>query len=500
MIFDAQGRLVARAKVPYEPYFSPEPGRAEQDPEVYWDSLGRACGELRERHPAAFGEIGGLAVTTQRNSLVNVDADGRPLRPAILWLDQRKAERRTFPDPLTRLAHRVVGMSEAVAIAQKDAKTNWIRQNQPEIWAATHKLLLISGFLNHRLTGSFTDSVASQIGYLPFDYRRRRWASLRDFKSAIFPVERDKLPELVESGQTLGRVTRSAAQASGLPEGLPVIAAGSDKGCETLGTGCLDTTAASLSFGTTATVQTTSRRYAEPIRFMPAYPAPMPGYFNLEVQVFRGYWMINWFRQEFGLRESVLAEKEGVAPEEVLNRLLRQIPPGSMGLVLQPFWGTGLKTPEAKGAVIGFGGVHNRAHLYRAIIEGLGYALLDGLGKIEQCAGRRVDRLFVAGGGSQSDDICQITADLFDRPVYRGETPEAAGLGAAIACAVGLEIHPGFPEATAAMVRHTSEFQPEAARAAVYRQLFQRVYLRLYDTLRPLYHEIRDILNYPEKV
>jgi len=486
--------------VPYEPYFSSEPGRAEQDPEVYWASLCRSCAELRERDPAAFGEIAGMAVTTQRNSVVNVDADGRPLRPAILWLDQRKAERRTFPDPLTRLAHRVVGMSEAVAIAQKDAKTNWIRQNQPEIWAATRKLLLISGFLNYRLTGTFADSIASQIGYLPFDYRRRRWASPRDFKSVIFPLERDKLPELVESGQALGRVTPAAARATGLPEGLPVIAAGSDKGCETLGIGCLDTTTASLSFGTTATVQTTSRRYAEPIRFMPAYPAPMPGHFNLEVQVFRGYWMINWFRQEFGLRESVLAEKEGVPPEEILNRLLRQIPPGSMGLVLQPYWGTGLKTPEAKGAVIGFGGVHNRAHLYRAIIEGLGYALLDGLGKIEQCVGGRINRLFVSGGGSQSDDICQITADLFDRPVYRGETPEAAGLGAAIACAVGLGLHGDFPGAAAAMVRHPSEFRPEASRAALYRQLFQRVYLRLYDTLRPLYHEIRDILNYPEKV
>ena len=500
LLFDPQGRLLEKVKVEYEPYFSVNPGWAEQDGELYWDSLAQACQQLKERVPELFAGIAGLAVTTQRNSLINVDQDGKPLRPAILWLDQRKAQRDVKLDLLTRLSHSIVGMGEAVAIIQRDAKVNWIRQHQPEIWAKTHKYLQVSSFLNYRLTGQYVDSVASQIGHVPFNYKKRRWASPGDFKSKIFPVQRDKLVSTVEPGELLGSVTPEASRQTGLPQGLPVVAAGSDKGCETIGVGVINCEAASLSFGTTATVQTTSLRYKEPIRFMPAYAAPVPHQFNLEVQVFRGYWMISWFKREFGLREMQMAVKEGISPEEMLNRMLQQVPPGSMGLMLQPFWGPGLKSPEAKGAMIGFGDVHNRAHMYRAVIEGLGYALLEGLGKIEASTGKRVKTLMVSGGGSQSDDICQITADIFNRPVLRGETSEAAGLGAAVVAAVGLGIHPSYGEAIGAMVRHGRRFEPNSSTAAIYKELFQRVYLRMYATLRPLYREIRGITGYPEQV
>lgn len=485
LIFDGEGHLLAREKVAYEPYFSDQPGWAEQDAEIYWQSLCEACANLKTRQPELFSQIAGLAVTAQRNTVINVDSAGVPLRPAITWLDQRKAERRA---------------KLAVAILQKEAKINWLRQHQQEIWKRTHKVLQVSAFLNQRLTGEFRDSVASQIGHVPFDNKKRRWSPPGDFKSVLFKVESEKLVDLVEPGEELGSVSAEAEAATGLPAGLPVIAAGSDKGCETLGTGCLECSAASLSFGTTATVQTASRRYVEPIRFMPAYVAPVPGFYNPEVQIFRGYWMTSWFKKEFGSREMVQAQQEGIAPEELLNRLLRTVPPGSMGLMLQPFWGPGLKMPEAKGAMIGFGDIHNRAHMYRAVIEGLGYALLDGLARIEAVCKTPVKKLYVSGGGSQSDDICQITADMFNRPVYRGETSEASGLGAAIVAAVGLGLHPDFPAAVAAMVRHEREFLPDPERAKIYQQLYNRVYRRMYKTLRPLYNEIREILNYPEKV
>lgn len=500
LLFNAQGQLLEKAKIDYEPYFSTNPGWAEQDAEVYWDSLVKACREIQARSPNLYAKIIGVAITAQRNTSICVDDQCKPLRPAIIWLDQRKAWRDIRLDALTRMSHSLVGMSEAVSIIQREAKVNWIRQNEPEIWARTEKFLQVSSFLNYRLTGKYVDSVASQIGHIPFNYKRRRWASPADFKSKIFPIPRSKLVDLAEPGQMLGAITAAASSQTGLPEGLPVVAAGSDKGCETIGVGVIDCRSASLSFGTTATVQTTSPRYREPIRFMPAYAAPMPNHFNLEVQVFRGYWMISWFKREFGLREMQLAEKEGIPPEVMLNRMLNQVPPGSMGLMLQPFWGPGLKTPEAKGAMIGFGDVHNRAHMYRAVIEGLGFALLDGLHKIEASSKERVERVMVSGGGSQSDEICQITADIFDRPVIRGETSEAAGLGAAVVAAVGLGVHPSFAHAIEAMIRPGSEFMPDPEIAAVYRKLYKRVYLKMYTTLKPLYKEIRDITGYPEQV
>ncbi len=500
LIFDSEGNLRAGARVEYEPYSSPHPGWAEQDAEVYWSSLCQACRELKDSHQELFAGIAGVAVTTQRDTLINVDKEGTPLRPAILWLDQRKAKAISKLGVRHKLSLRIVQFQEAATIIEQEGKVNWLKQQQPEIWARTHKCLQVSGFLNYRLTGNYVDSVASQIGHIPFNFKKRRWASAGEITSVILTVEDSKLVELVEPGVLLGRLTETAARATGLRPELPVVAAGSDKGCETLGTGCIGPGTASLSFGTTATVQTTSRRYREPIRFMPAYPAVLPGQFNLEVEVYRGYWMIDWFKKEFGLREMEEARQMNVAPEELLNRLLQTVPPGALGLILQPFWGPGINTPEAKGALIGFGDVHSRAHIYRAIIEGLGYALLDGLGKIEKCSGIAVDKLMVSGGASQSDEICQIAADIFDRPIVRGDTYEASGLGAAIAAAVGLGWHESFEQAVVRMVRYGREFRPDPQRAHIYRQLYSRVYRRIYAALKPLYLEIRDITGYPQKV
>jgi sugar (pentulose or hexulose) kinase len=443
--------------------------------------------------------VAGLGITGQRDSLINVDSSGRALRPAIIWLDQRKARPIYTPRGLSALAYRTVGMSEAIRKAQKDGKCNWIRQNEPEIWRKSHKYLQVSGFLNFRLTRRFADSLASQIGHIPFNYKKSRWAQVGELNSLLFPVEQEKLPELVEPGSVLGKVCAEAAAETGLPPGCPVIACGSDKGCETIGMGVIDESMASLSFGTTATVQTTSRRYYKPLRFMPAYPAPIPGCFNPEVEIFRGYWMITWFKNEFGYKEVLEAEKNGLAPEQMLNRLLARVPAGSLGLMVQPYWGPGLKHSAAKGSILGFGDVHTRAHVYRAVIEGLAYALLDGLHKIEKAGKFKVREVAVSGGASQSDEICQISADIFNLPLHRGRTFETAGLGAAIITAVGLGIYGNFAEAIAAMVASERIFEPDPEHARLYRKLYRRVYLKIFQATNNLYKEIRDITGYPEK-
>jgi len=263
-----------------------------------------------------------------------VDEKGVPLRPVITWLDQRKASNVYFPSSPLRLAYRVIGMAEAITKLQADGKCNWIRQRQPEIWDKTHKYLQVSGFLNFKLTGQFRDSIASQIGHIPFNYKKFRWASKHELASKLFYVEPSKLPEVVRPGDRIGVISPESAKETGIPEGIPVIACGSDKGCETIGMGVLNEKSASLSFGTTATVQTTTRRYFEPIRFMPAYPALIPGHYNPEVEIFRGYWMITWFKNEFAHKEVTEAHERGVPTEQVLDELLREIPAGSAGLLV----------------------------------------------------------------------------------------------------------------------------------------------------------------------
>lgn len=224
---------------------------------------------------------------------------------------------------------------------ERKGQCNWIRQNQPEIWKKTYKYLQVSAYLNFKLTGEFKDSIASQIGYIPFDYKKQKWANPKDImelSGKLYAIEKEKLPELVNPGEKVGTVTSEAASLSSIKQGISVIACGSDKGCETLGMGALDTKTASLSFGTTATVQTTSAKYFEPIPFFPAYPSVIPNHWNPEIEIYRGYWMIRWFKDEFAYKEVEEAAAKNIPPEVVINELLHKAPPGAMGLVVQPYW------------------------------------------------------------------------------------------------------------------------------------------------------------------
>lgn len=499
LLFDIAGNLVGKGKQEIEPYFSEHPGWAEQHPEYFWQQLGHACARVWQATDARPEQVVGVTVTTQRGTVVNLDRDGHPLRPAILWLDQRHAAvNGPLPGPWGWL-FRLTRLEDTVNRFRERAQANWIAQNQPDIWRRTHKYLLLSGYLNYRLTGQYRDSTGSQVGYLPFDYRRQRWAGTRDFKWLALPVTRDMLPELVPPGATLGHLTPDAAKHLGLPAGLPVVAAASDKACEILGSGGLAPDIGCMSYGTTATINTTSRRYVEPVRLMPPYPSARPGHYSTEVMIYRGFWMVSWFKREFGLREQKLAEQRGVEPEALFDELIREIPAGSMGLMLQPYWSPGVRQPgpEAKGAIIGFGDVHTRAHIYRAILEGLAYALREGKERIEKRSGVPIRRLRVAGGGSQSDAALQLTADIFGVPAERPHTYETSGLGAAIDAAVGLGLHPDFPTAVAAMTRVRDTFQPDPEAHALYDRLYREVYLAMYPRLQPIYLRIREITGYP---
>ena len=237
--------------------------------------------------------------------------------------------------------------------------------------------------------------------------------------------------ELVPAGQSIGRIGAEAAGQTGIPEGLPVYASGADKACEVLAAGAWTPELAVLSYGTTATINTCNSRYVEPIAFLPAYPAAAPGRYNSEIMVQRGYWMVNWFKEQFAAHEVIEAEKQGVAPEVLFERMLETTPPGNMGLILQPFWNPGVRIPgpEAKGAMIGFGDVHNRAHMYRAIVEGIAFALREAAARLERRNGVKIQRLKVAGGGSQSDGVMQITADIFGIPAEQAAYLRNLGAG-----------------------------------------------------------------------
>ncbi|RLD00129.1 MAG: carbohydrate kinase [Chloroflexi bacterium] len=501
LVFDLRGDLVHKVRVPIEPYFSEQPGWAEQHPAYFWENVCAACQQLWQVSPVIRDAIAGVALTTQRATMVNVDERGEPLRPAIVWLDQRRTEGLEPIGGLWGLAFRLSGMTETAAYLQAEAEANWLRTSQPEIWEHTHKYLYLSGYLTYKLVGRLADSVGCQVGYMPFDYKRLTWAKKSDWKWRALPMDERLLPELVTPTEVLGEITPQAASETGIPAGLPLIAAAADKACEVIGAGCVEPHVACLSYGTTATVNTTSRRYVEVIPLIPPYPSAVPGAYNLELQVYRGYWMVSWFRREFGLREEQLAHERGCEPEELFDELIEAVPPGSMGLTLQPYWSPGLKLPgpEAKGAIIGFGDVHTRAHIYRAILEGLAYALREGLERTQKRLRVRTTEVRVSGGGSQSDAAMQITADIFNLPASRPHVYETSGLGAAMDAAVGLGLHPDFETAVAEMTRVRDRFEPHPDARDIYEGLYRRVYKQMYRRLRPLYDEIRSITGYPPR-
>jgi sugar (pentulose or hexulose) kinase len=317
------------------------------------------------------------------------------------------------------------------------------------------------------------------------DIRRLIWEKLGN----------DKLFGLVRPGETMGTITAETSWETGIREGLPLIATGSDKGCETLGLSCLSPDKAALSFGTTATVQLSVQNYLEPLPYMPAYPGVAPGYYNPEIEIYRGYWLLSWYKQEFADKEVAEARRLGVPAERLLDERLKEIKPGCDGLIMQPYFTPGVDMPFAKGAIIGFSDVHTRIHIYRAIIEGINFALIDGLRGMEKRGKLKARELYVAGGGSQSDEVCRITASMFGLPVYRTQTHEVTGIGSSLAAFVARGIFSSHEEAVREMIHIKDEFPPNGEDHKIYEEIYEKIFSKVFDKLSPLYQEINEIIN-----
>lgn len=498
ILFDINGKPLAIYKKVYSPaYSSPKPGWAEQDVETYWQAMCEGIAVVKKKHPQGFAALKGIGVTSQRDTLVLVDKDQKVLYPAILWLDTRAASGPHKPSLLLRSLYKLFGVYDKIMKVQAYGRTNWIKENHPAIWQKTDKALLLSTYFHLRLCGKAVDSAASMVGHIPFKNRRRNWGSDFSIESLLLPLEKSKRCEIVESGKVIGSITAKAAQETSLPQGLPLVACGSDKACETIGMGVIDSSLASFSFGTTATVEVCSKKYFEPIFAMPAYCSVLADSWLAEIEIFRGYWMIRWFSSELARAIKEEAQKKGLEPEVLFERMLEETPAGGHGLLLLPYWGASLKDVFAKGAVIGFGDIHGQAYLYRAIVEGLAYALREGLEIMEKKGDFHCRAIAVSGGASQSDKICQITSDILNRPLLRGSTHETSALGAAIVTAAGVGVYGSIEEAAKSMVNYEKTFSPNAENRKIYAGLFN-VYKKMYPALQKLYKEIQEISGYPE--
>ncbi len=494
--FDIKGRILDMNKVVYSPIsHSPEDGFHEQSVDYYWECLAKACRNLWKQDKVKPENITGLSVTTQRGTVVNLDKDGKPLRDAILWFDKRVSKKVKKITPLLDVAFNITKLRKNIDYFQKKAQINWIEENQPEIWEKTEHFLLLSGYINYRLTTKFIDSTASQVGYIPYNYKKQKWEERSSWKYRLFRVKPDTLPELVNPGELIGRISHDASKDTLIPVDTKVFAAASDKACEITGSGMLEKSDACIGFGTTATISINTKKYIEPVFLAPPYTSAKTGYYNPEVQIFRGFWMVTWFKEQFAYPESIKAEQKGVSTEQILEEAASKIPPGSLGLTLQPYWTPGVRFPglEARGSIIGFNSMHKKEHIYRAILEGLAYGIREGKEKIEKKSKIKMKQIYVTGGGSKSDLVMQITADVLNVKTIRPQTEESSALGAAVLTATGLKIYDSYDEAVKNMTSKGDIFIPNPKNVKIYDKLYKNIYKNIYKRLKPIFHDIKSI-------
>lgn len=473
-----------------EAYFSKKPGWAEQRPDFYYDRICEAGKEICKRNHDKLKDVIAVTLTIIRDTVICLDKDKKPLRDIILWLDNRQAE---YDDPFPtckRTIFKTIGMDDATKVIYKATAANWIKQNEPEIWRKTDKFVMISAYLNYKMTGNLIDSEANIIGHFPFDYKNRKWKSKTDITRCITDVPNEKLCNLIKSGEVVGTISKEFSLATDIPEGLQLIATGSDKGCETLGLSVTKPYKAALSYGTSSTIQMAVKKYFEPQQFMPAYPGVPNDIYNPEIEIYRGFWMLSWFIKEFGAEERIEAEEKHCSPEQLFDKYIEKIPAGCGGLLLQPYWTPGVANPYGRGCVIGFSDYHNRYHFYRAIIEGVCFELYDSLKIMEKRSGVKITEIYVGGGGAKSNIVCQITADIFGLPVKRIQTYEASSIGSSMVAFIAKGIFDNYDDAISHMVQIKDVFYPNIENHLVYSELYNKAYRKIFGKLEPIYRKI----------
>jgi sugar (pentulose or hexulose) kinase len=476
----ADGTLVAQGRAPLS-LERPGVTAYEQHPEQWWLAAQEA---LKALAPLIAGqEIAAVAIVNQRETVVVTDAEDRLLRPAILWLDERRK------GEVAALAEKV-GCERLHAITGKPLDWSpaiyslaWMARAEPDLFRRIRHVYDPHAWLVRKLTGEFATSWASADPFGAFDITHHCWS---DEVLQALPLALDAgcFAVAVAPGSVIGRVTPLAAQLTGLPVGIPVVAGGGDGQAGGLGVGVVSAGTAYLNLGTAIVsgVYASAPRVDKAFRTMCAIDRQ--GYV-LETSLRSGTLLINSLvRQFFGMNP--------VTQPECLLRLEAEasdVVHGSAGLILLPYW-NGVMNPywdqDARGCVLGLSPDHGRAEIYRALLEGIALEQALATQRLVEATGEPVDVFVAIGGGASSKLWCQIIADITDRPVVRAITQEASSLGAGIAAAVGAGLYADFASAAHAMTQGGETLLPDPAQRDFHRELLA-LYVDLYPRLRDLY-------------
>jgi sugar (pentulose or hexulose) kinase len=472
MAFAADGSVVSEGRAPIE-LSNPSPGAWEQDADAWWRAFcfaSRACVEGLEPE-----RLRGLAIAHQRETFVVTDGQGRPLAPALVWMDHRCGEDVRFVKDRFGAArfHEVTGKPPCTT----PSVFKWMGQTRRDRDLASRvaKVLDVQAFLAWRLVERPVTSRASADPLGLVDMRTGEWA--HDVL-ALAGLERHQMAELTDVGETLGSVTSEASAATGLPVGLPLFGGAGDGQAAGLGAGITAPGRAYLNLGTAVVSGVLSTSYAYDSAFRTLFGA-VPGTYFLETDLQGGTFTVTWLCERlFGKTLDILPELEAAADA---------VAPGSEGLFVVPYW-NGVMNPYwdegASGMVVGLRGEHGQGHLFRALLEGIAFEQRLHASGVEAVTSR-IDEFVVMGGGSSSDLWCRILADVLDRPMVRAASREATALGAAMIAAGASGVHADVGAAARAMSRRGERFVPGPNRDA-YAALYETTYRKIYPALRPV--------------
>jgi xylulokinase len=447
-------------------YETPHPGWAEQDPGLWWDGTIDAVRQVLASVPSA--DIVGVGLTGQMHGLVMLDAAGSVIRPALLWNDQRTAAQ------CDALRDRL-GPDHLIALTGNDALTGftapkvaWVRDHEPDHHAAIASICLPKDYVRFRLTGDIATDMADGSGTLLMDVAHRRWSD--EMLDAV-GLTSDQVPVLHEGPEVTGTVTAEAADLTGLPVGIPVVAGGGDQAANAVGVGAVTPTVGAISIGTSGVVFVPSELpVVEPGGRVHSFCHAVPGQWHAMGVMLSAAGSLRWYR-------------DTIAPAVPFADLVAEaaeVPPGADGVRFLPYL-TGERTPhadpDATGAFVGLTVRHGRAHLTRAVLEGVAFGLGDGF-RLMVDAGVPVPDVFRAsGGGTRSRLWLQIVADVLGVDIATIRTVEGAAFGAALLSGVGSGVWTDVAAATG-VVETTDVVHPgpESVALAVAHEEFRSLY------------------------
>lgn len=483
-LFHVAGPQVAAAAREYR-LSHPGPDRVEIDPEIWWTSAVAAVRDVLAMPGVDPTRVAALAVSSQGETVAAVDLDGHALGPALVWLDNRaKAEARELGEGFgSALVYDRTGVPD-VNPTWTAAKLLWWRRNEPDLFRDAAHFVLAEDFMLRRLTGRFVTEPGIQCTTMLLDIRDGGWWA--PMLEAV-GVGSDRLPELAAPGETVGTLTAAAAEALGLPPGIPVVAGGMDQGAGAVGVGNVGGGVISESTGGALTVQAAVGHHGgDPTRQTPVYVHSAPRTYLYCPVCPTGGMALTWFRDQFGSPETDRAVEGGQTAYDRLTQLATPVPPGCDGLTMLPHLAGAFSpeyVPTARGVFAGFTLAHTRGHFVRAVLEAVAFMLRRNLELLEG-AGAPATEIRSHGGGARSALWNQVKADVCGLPVITLEGEDAAVRGDAMLAGVAVGAFPDLATAAGAMVATRARFEPDPARRATYDDAYDR-YVRLFDALRP---------------